>query len=65
MSEIWQEVQYVVHEALQRSGGARAQFLKEACAGNPTLRQEVESLLAMSEEATDFIEEPLVSLHSA
>ena len=37
---------------------ARSAYLDRACAGNPSLRQEVESLLAAAERAGTFLEAP-------
>ena len=42
----WALVERIFHAALERTAGERAAFLDQACAGDPTLRQEVESLLA-------------------
>ncbi len=36
----------------------RAALLEDACAGNPALRAEVESLLAAHEQASKFLENP-------
>jgi serine/threonine protein kinase/Tol biopolymer transport system component len=41
----WQQVASVYELAIERDGNARAAFLSEACAGDMTLRREVESLL--------------------
>ncbi len=60
--ELWQEVQVLVDEALQRPAADRPAFLDQACSGKPELRQEVASLLAEADEATDFIEEPVLPL---
>ena len=37
---------------------ARSAYLNGVCAGNPSLRQEVESLLAAAERAGTFLESP-------
>jgi serine/threonine protein kinase len=41
----WRRVQEVFHAALEREGDDRLRYLDEACAGDPTLRAEVGSLL--------------------
>ena len=46
--------------ALERPAESRAAFLAEACAADPELRREVESLLAHFEAAGAFLEAPLV-----
>ena len=48
--------------ALARSPAERAAFLKEACAGDELLRQEVESLLGYESAAAAFLETPVVEL---
>ncbi len=60
--ERWQQIEKLYHAALEREAGDRARFLAEACAGDPALRDEVESLLAQHEEAGDFIEAPAVEV---
>ena len=54
----WTTVDGLLEAALERSPQERASFLREACAGNETLRLEVESLLAHEREAGDFLESP-------
>ena len=41
----WRRVQELYHAAYERPVHERGTFLDEACAGDPTLRDEVESLL--------------------
>jgi len=50
------------HAALERAGGQRAAFLKEACAGDEDLQQEVESLLAQEEGSDGFLEAPALEV---
>ena len=59
--ERWQQVKAVLQGALDRAESQRAAFLDEACAGDPSLRAEVESLLAVQEPAADFIETPALA----
>jgi Tol biopolymer transport system component len=48
------------HAALERDPSARAAFLREACAGDEDLRQEVESLLRYEDRDAGFLERPAV-----
>ena len=56
--ERWQQIDQILDGALQREGSQRKAFLEEACSGDASLRQEVESLLEASERAESFIEAP-------
>ena len=58
----WQQVKEVLDEALDVPPEDVGAFLDETCKGDPDLRNEVESLLQGREEATDFIEEPVLRL---
>jgi len=57
-AERWQQVDQVLQAALDLEPGERSAFLAEACAGDESLRQEVESLLALAGQAGDFLEAP-------
>ncbi|HTW81980.1 MAG TPA: tetratricopeptide repeat protein [Terracidiphilus sp.] len=46
----WEQVKELLHEAMQIAPEQRTRFLDEACSSNDSLRAEVESLLAASEE---------------
>jgi serine/threonine protein kinase/tetratricopeptide (TPR) repeat protein len=52
----WQEIERIFNATLEREPGQRAGFLNEACAGDESLRAEVESLLAHGEQAGDSLE---------
>ncbi len=54
----WHKVEKVVEDALQRAPQERAAFIAEACEGDTSLREEVESLLAHDEAADSFLEHP-------
>ena len=56
------QVDRIFQAALLRDPAARATFLAEACAGDPDLRREVESLLSSDEQAHDFIESPALEV---
>jgi serine/threonine protein kinase/Tol biopolymer transport system component len=62
MSERWQRIEQLYHAALEREESQRASFLKETCAGDDALRQEVESLLAQGEGAEGFLEAPALEV---
>src|SRR5262245_58148044 len=53
--EQWEKVEQIYHAALKCGPAERAAVLEQACAGDQSLRQEVESLLAHDEAAQNFI----------
>ena len=57
-AERWQQINDLFQSAAERAPEERAAFLDEACHGNESLRREVESLIASSERAENFIESP-------
>src|ERR1700730_3712871 len=61
-SDRWQRIEQLYHSALELGGNQRAAFLREACAGDDALRQEVESLLAQENGAQGFLEAPELEL---
>ena len=59
--EAWQRIKEVVQAALDRAAGdERVAFLDRVFANEPSLRQEVESLISASESDDEFIEAPAV-----
>jgi serine/threonine protein kinase len=56
--ERWRRIEDLYHSALEVAEDQRTTFLKQACAGDNALREEVESLLAYQKPAHDFIEAP-------
>jgi tetratricopeptide (TPR) repeat protein/tRNA A-37 threonylcarbamoyl transferase component Bud32 len=54
-AERWERAKELFDEALRVPTDRRATFLAEACRGDETLRQEVESLVASDEEAGSFL----------
>src|SRR6202049_720846 len=60
--ERWRRVEQLYHAALACDADDRAAFLAEACAGDETLRLEVESLLAQPASTEAFLAEPAVAL---
>jgi serine/threonine protein kinase len=61
-SERWQRIKELFHAALAVEAYQRAAFLDTACAGDPSLREEVEALLVSDEKAKDFIARPAVEM---
>jgi len=51
-------IEELFHAALDRAPEDRGAFLDEACSGDPSLREEVESLLAALTKASDFPDKP-------
>jgi serine/threonine protein kinase len=58
MADRWDQIQDLYHRALARSEDERSRFLTEACAGEDSLRQEVESLLKYHSQAQQAMEQP-------
>jgi len=52
----WERIAQIYHSALPLSRSVRAAFVSNACSGDPTLQQEVESLLRADESSGDFLE---------
>src|SRR5262245_27956053 len=60
--ERWRQIDQLLDEALELEPEERAAFLDVACAGDESLRLEVQSLLRSDEAAESFIEEPATAL---
>ncbi len=60
--ERWHQIDKILEAALEQEESERSAFLDEACAGDESLRKEVESLLLAHNRAGDFMEEPPQSL---
>src|SRR4051812_29043940 len=56
--ERWKQIEDVFQAAIDLPSGERQKFIAEACAGDEDLREQVEVLIAQSDEAGDFIEAP-------
>ncbi|MCC6860142.1 MAG: serine/threonine-protein kinase [Bryobacterales bacterium] len=56
--ERWQRIKEVVGAALEMDPSRLAAYLEEACAGDPEMRAEVESLIGSHEDAGDLYESP-------
>jgi predicted ATPase/serine/threonine protein kinase len=57
--ERYQRLQALLESALAREPAQRSSFLDEACAGDQSLRRDIDSLIASSEEAGAFLETPV------
>jgi serine/threonine protein kinase len=60
--ERWQQLDKLFHSALERGAAERAAFLDHSCAGDESLRRQIEALLAAHEEAGSFIERPAMEV---
>lgn len=60
--ELWLEVEKMFIEALSHAPERRRAFLVQACGQNQQLFEVVDSLVAVSSEAENFIEAPAISL---
>ena len=54
--ERWQQVKHIFQSAIECSPDERAAFLAQACADDPKLRSEVESLISSHDQSEDSIE---------
>lgn len=59
--ERWQQIKDLLQAALERPSAERATWLAAQCGADVELRQEVESLLATSDTADDFLRRPLIN----
>ncbi|MEW6735205.1 MAG: serine/threonine-protein kinase [Acidobacteriota bacterium] len=59
--ERWRQIEELFYAALNCQPHLRSEFLARSCCGDQRLREMVESLLVLSEEASDFIEAPAVA----
>jgi serine/threonine protein kinase len=57
-AEAWERAQELFNDAVELPPQERKAMLERECAGDETLRREVESLLASDEQANSFIENP-------
>src|SRR5436309_1075046 len=58
----WQQIKQLCESALKRDESERAAFLDDACAADPELGREVESLLVYRDREGDFIETPALEI---
>jgi len=60
--ERWQQIERIYNAALAVEPGRRELFLEEECAGDDSLRREVERLLASQPRIERFIESPAMEV---
>lgn len=60
--ERWQRIEKLYHDSQDRTPQERAAWLAQVCAGDETLRREVEVLLAANEQVGDFLNTPAFAL---
>ncbi|MGQ0765535.1 MAG: protein kinase domain-containing protein [Gemmatimonadota bacterium] len=59
-SQRWARIEELCDEALARPAAERRRFLEAACAGDPGLLEEVQSLISGLEDDPGFLESPIV-----
>jgi eukaryotic-like serine/threonine-protein kinase len=59
--ERWGQLKELFRAAAEHEPQQRAAFLDQACASDPVLRAEIESLLASHDESGNFIETPVAA----
>ena len=60
--ERWNKIEQLYHATLERDESQRAAYLLEVCAGDDSLRREVESLLAQETRGNSFLESPALDV---
>lgn len=58
MDKRWEKIESIFHKVLEAADVRRSAVLEESCAGDESLKREVESLLAHHRNADDFIDRP-------
>jgi serine/threonine protein kinase len=61
-SERWKQIDSLLQSALEHPERERAEFLRQACAGDRQLESEVRSLLDSQQKAGSFLENPAIDL---
>jgi len=61
-SDRWKQVDNLLHAALEHPTAERAEFLRQACAGDLDLEREVRSLLASDEQVGSFLDSPAMEV---
>jgi eukaryotic-like serine/threonine-protein kinase len=60
--ERWKQIDNLLQAALERPPEERDAFLRDACAGDPTLESDVRSLLASARQAGSFLDNPAMEV---
>ena len=58
MDKRWGKIESIFNQVLEADENGRSAVVEESCAGDESLKREVESLLAHHGNARDFIERP-------
>src|SRR5215470_10139062 len=58
----WKQIEDIFHSALTVEPSQRSRFLEDACSGDESLRQELETLLTHEDEVARFLEEPALEV---
>jgi serine/threonine protein kinase len=61
-SERFKRIDNLLHAVMERPPGERAEFLRQACAGDEALEREVRSLLASDQQAGSFLDSPAIEM---
>jgi len=60
--EQWNQLDKLLHLALERPSEERDVFLREACAGNERVEDEARALLTLEDKALEFLETPAIEM---
>ena len=60
--ERWARIERLVSEALRRTVDERRRFIENATAGDPELREEVQSLIQEIDESPEFLQTPIADI---
>jgi len=60
----WDRLQDIYHEALAKPESERDAFVAAACAGNPDLLQQINSLLKANDLSDDILKVPVFEINS-
>src|SRR5579862_8232348 len=63
-SERWREIDRILQSALELSPEDRDEFLREACANDPSLEAEVRSVLNAGGASEEFLAEPALVMEA-
>jgi tetratricopeptide (TPR) repeat protein len=61
-SNRWKQIDNLLQSVLERPPAGRAEFLRQACAGDEALEREVRSLLTSQQQAGSFLESPAMEV---
>jgi serine/threonine protein kinase len=61
----WDQLQDIYHEALAKPKSERSAFVENACAGDPELLRQINSLLKANDLSDDILKAPVLEINSA